>query len=175
MISILVWLVLAAVAALAIYVVTRPDSFRIERSITVQCAPEKVYELINNFHHWEAWSPWEKVDPNITRTYSGATQGPGAVYAWSGNKNIGQGRMEIKESTPPSRITIQLDFLAPFEAHNTAEFVITPQGNATHVSHAMFGPSPLMSKIMGLFFNMDKMVGSKFEEGLNNLKQLAER
>lgn len=165
---------IALVAVLLVYASTRPDSFRIERTITIQSPPEKVFALINNFHQWEVWSPWEKVDPHITRTYSGTPQGVGAIYAWSGNKDIGQGRMEIIESSAVSKIVIKLDFLAPFEAHNTAEFVLTPQGNTTQVTHAMFGPSPLLSKLMGLVFNMDKMVGDKFEEGLKNLKQMAE-
>lgn len=165
----------ALVGAVLAYVATRPDSFRVERSITIQSTPEKIFALINNFHQWEAWSPWEKIDPQISRTYSGAPQGTGAIYGWSGNKNIGQGRMEIVESIPSSKITIKLDFVTPFEAHNTVEFVLTPQGNTTHVTQAMYGPSPFIAKFMGLFFSMDKMVGDKYEEGLLTLKSLAEK
>jgi uncharacterized protein YndB with AHSA1/START domain len=175
--QIAIWILIVLVAltvVLWIYASSRPDHFRIERSTTIQSSPEKIFALINNFHQWEAWSPWEKVDPQISRTYSGSSEGVGAIYAWSGNKEIGRGRMEIIESNSPTKIAIQLDFFAPFEAHNTAEFVLTPQGDSTQVTHAMFGPSPLLSKLMGLVFNMDKMVGDKFEEGLKNLKQLAQ-
>jgi uncharacterized protein YndB with AHSA1/START domain len=163
------------VVAVLIYAATRPDSFRIERSTSIKAPPEKIFSLLNSFHQWEAWSPWEKVDPAIKRTYSGAESGRGAVYAWQGNKNIGQGRMEIVESTPNSRLVIKIDFLKPFEAHNTVEFTLAPQGDSAKVTHAMFGPSPFISKVMGLFFNMEKMVGPKFEEGLASVKALAEK
>jgi hypothetical protein len=163
------------IGAILIYASTRPDSFRIERSITIQSTPGKIFPLINNFHQWESWSPWEKIDPQIKRTYSGAPEAKGAIYEWSGNKNIGQGRMEITESVPPSKIIIKLDFITPFEAHNTVEFLLTIQGNSTLVTQAMYGPSPFVSKLMGLFFSMEKMVGGKYEEGLANLKRMAER
>lgn len=157
-----------------IYAATKPDTFRVERSITIKAPAEKIFPLINDFHRWEQWSPWEKVDPALKRTYSGADSGVGAAYAWFGNKEIGQGRMEIIESTPPLRLLIKIDFLAPFEAHNTVEFTLTTQGDSTILSHAMFGPSPYLAKLMGLFFSMDKMVGDKFEEGLGSLKAIAE-
>ena len=163
------------IGAILIYASTRPDSFRIERSITIQSTPGKIFPLINNFHQWESWSPWEKIDPQINRTYSGAPEAMGSIYEWSGNKNIGQGRMEITESVPPSKITIKLDFFTPFEAHNAVDFVLTPKGNSTLVTQAMYGPSPFISKLMGLFFSMDKMVGEKYEEGLTNLKRMAEK
>lgn len=157
-----------------IYAATKPDTFRVERSISIKAPAEKIFPLINDFHRWEQWSPWEKVDPALKRTYSGADSGVGAAYAWFGNKEIGQGRMEIIESTPPLRLLIKIDFLAPFEAHNTVEFTLTTQGDSTVLSHAMFGPSPYLAKLMGLFFSMDKMVGDKFEEGLGSLKAIAE-
>ena len=165
----------ALVGAILIYASTRPDHFRIERSITIQSTPERIFHLINDFHQWETWSPWEKIDPQIRRTYSGAPEAKGAVYEWSGNKDVGQGRMEITESTPSSKITIKLDFVTPFEAHNAVEFSLTPQGESTLVTQAMHGPSPFISKLMGLFFSMDKMVGEKYEEGLTNLKRMAEK
>lgn len=158
-----------------IYAATRPDSFRIERSTRIKAPPEKIFALINDLHQWEAWSPWEKIDPQIRRTYSGAASGKGAVYEWNGNKDIGQGRMEISETTPSSRILIKLDFMAPMEAHNLVEFTLAPQGDSTLVTQAMSGPSPYVAKLMGLVFSMDKMVGDKFEEGLGNLKGLAEK
>lgn len=168
-------IVLILLVVVILYATTRPDSFRIQRSIRINAAPDKVFPLVNDFHQWEAWSPWEKVDPAIRRTYSGASSGKGAVYAWEGNKNIGKGRMEIDESLAPSKVLIKIDFFAPMEAHNTVEITLEPQDGGTLVTHAMYGPSPFMSKLMGLVFNMDKMVGGKFEEGLANLKALAEK
>lgn len=166
-------LVLVVVMVL-IYAASKPDTFRIERSISIKAPAEKIFPLIDDFHRWEQWSPWEKVDPALKRTYSGAASGVGAAYAWFGNQEIGQGRMVIIESTPPLRLLIKIDFLAPFEAHNTVEFTLRKEGDSTVLSHAMFGPSPYLAKLMGLFFSMDKMVGDKFEEGLGSLKAIAE-
>jgi uncharacterized protein YndB with AHSA1/START domain len=163
------------IAALLIYAATKPDSFRIERSTTIKAPPEKVFALINDFHQWEAWSPWEKIDPALKRTYSGAPSGKGAVYEWDGNKEIGQGRMEITESTPASKVALKLDFVKPFEAHNMVDFTLATQGDSTTVTQAMYGPSPYISKLMTTFFSMEKMVGGKYEEGLANLKALAEK
>src|SRR5258706_11837199 len=116
------------VAVLLIYAATLPDSFRIERSAVIKAPPEKIFAFINDFHQWPAWSPWEKVDPALKRSYSGAPSGKGAAYAWEGNNKVGSGRMEILESVPDSRIAIKLDFLKPFQAHNMAEFTLTPAG-----------------------------------------------
>lgn len=180
MIKKLIATALALVAAVLLYAASRPDHFRIERSVTVNASPDKIFPLISNFHRWEAWSPWEKIDPKLSRTYSGATEGLGAVYAWSGNQDIGQGRMEIIEAQPSSKLRIKLDFVTPFEAHNTVDFVLIqqgpqgPQGSATVVTQSMQGPTPFISKLLGLVFSMDKMVGSKYEEGLASLKALAE-
>ena len=165
----------ALIAAVLIFAATRPDSFRLERSIAIKAPPEKIFALLNDFHQWEAWSPWEKIDPAVKRTYSGAASGRGAAYAWSGNQEVGAGRMEIVLPQPSSRLLIKLDFSAPFEAHNMVEFTLLRQGETTRVTQAMFGPSPYVSKLMGLVFSMDKMVGGKFEEGLANLKGLAEK
>jgi uncharacterized protein YndB with AHSA1/START domain len=165
---------LLAIAVL-IYASTRPDSFRIERSITVAAPAEKIFPLLNDLHQWEAWSPWEKIDPILQRSYSGPQSGKGAGYAWTGNKDVGQGSMEIIESTPSSKVVLSLHFLKPFEARNTVAFVLLPQANGTLVTQAMYGPSPFISKIMGLVFSMDKMVGSKYEEGLASIKALAEK
>jgi len=162
------------ILAFLIYVATRPDTFRVERSAHIEALPEKIFPLIDSFHQWEKWSPWEKVDPAIKRTYSGTESGKGAIYRWDGNKDVGQGQMEIIQSMPPGKLRIKIDFLTPFEAHNTVEFTLEAQGSGTLVNHAMFGPSPYLSKLMGIFFNMDKMIGDKFEEGLVNLRGLAE-
>jgi uncharacterized protein YndB with AHSA1/START domain len=162
-------------AALLIYAATRPDTFRIERSIGIQATPEKVFALINDLRAWSRWSPWERKDPGMQRSFSGPDSGQGAAYGWEGNKNVGTGRMEIVEASPPSRIVIKLDFMKPFEAHNTVEFSVQPQGTATQVTWAMFGPMPYLSKLMTTFFSMDKMCGKDFEAGLAQLKVAAEQ
>lgn len=170
-----VLLVLAIViAGVLAFASTRPDSFRLERSIVVEAPPARVFPLIADFHRWTEWSPWENVDADLKRTYSGSVQGRGAVYEWLGKKT-GQGRMEIVEAAEPSLVKIKLDFLKPFEAHNTAEFRLEPVGDGTRVHWAMFGPSNLLTKVIHLFFSMDRMVGKQFEQGLANLKALAER
>ena len=166
---------LAAIAALLLYAATRPDSFRLERSAQIQAPPEKVFALIDNFHDWTKWSPWENIDPALKRSYSGPEAGRGTIYAWEGNNKAGSGRMEIIESMPASKIAIKLDFLKPFEAHNTAEFTLTPKDGGTAVNWAMYGPNPYMAKLMQMFFSMDKMVGGQFEQGLTNLKAAAEK
>jgi uncharacterized protein YndB with AHSA1/START domain len=161
--------------ALLIFAATKPDSFRVERGIVIKAPPEKVFPLINDLHQWEPWSPWEKLDPSLKRTYSGANSGVGAIYEWQGNSDVGHGRMEIIESTAPSKVVLKLHFIKPFEAKNTVEFVVLKEGAGTRVTQAMYGPSPYISKVMSLVFSMDKMVGTKYEEGLGNLKNLAER
>lgn len=163
------------IAAILIYAATKPDTFRIQRTASINAPPEKIYPFINDFKSWVAWSPYEKVDQNLKRVYSGAGQGNGAVYEWDGNKDVGQGRMEILESVPSSKVLIKLDFLKPFEAHNQAEFSLAPNAGSTQVTWAMYGPQPYMAKVMTLFFSMDKMVGAQFEIGLTDLKALAEK
>jgi hypothetical protein len=172
----LIPILIAAVAlpgALAVYAATRPDAFRIQRSATIQAPPEAILPHINDFRRWEAWSPYEKLDPAMTKSYSGAASGPGAVYTWEGRK-AGAGRMEIRE-TSPRRVVIQLDFSKPFEAHNTAEFTLEPEGAATRVTWAMHGRSPFMSRVMGIVINLDNLVGKDFVAGLASLKTVAEQ
>mgnify|MGYP006323287413 FL=1 len=163
------------IAAILIYAATKPDSFRIARSTTIKAPSEKVFALINDYKQWEAWSPWEKIDPALKRTYSGAASGVGAIYEWSGNKDIGQGRMEIVESTPSTKVSLKLDFITPFEAHNMVDFTLAQQGDTTTITQAMYGPSPYLSKLMTIFFSMEKMVGGKYEEGLANIRAIAEK
>ncbi len=163
------------IAAVLILAATKPDSFRIERTAIVNAPAEKIFPLIADFHQWLNWSPWEGRDPALKRTYSGAEHGKGAVYAWEGNKNVGSGRMEILEATTSSKIVIKLDFLKPFEAHNTAEFTMLPQGAATNVVWVMHGPAPFMSKVMQVFMSFDNMIGKDFEAGLAKLKTISER
>ena len=164
--------VIAIVVALAM---TRPDTFRIQRTAVVDAPAENVFPLVADFHQWLNWSPWEGRDPALKRTYSGAERGKGAVYAWAGNKNVGSGRMEIIDATAPSQIAIKLDFFKPFEAHNTAEFTMMPQGRATRIVWVMHGPAPFISKLMQVFMNFDAMIGRDFEAGLANLKKLTEQ
>jgi uncharacterized protein YndB with AHSA1/START domain len=167
--------VVVLIGALLAYAATRPDSFRVERATVIKAPPAKVFALIDDFRQWAGWSPWEKLDPAMKRTHSGAASGKGAVYAWEGNGDVGAGRMEILETTAPSRVLIRLDFMKPFEATNTAEYTIQPEGEATRVTWAMYGPAPFLSKLMQVFVSMDKMIGKDFEQGLANLKALAER
>jgi len=177
-IGIAVLVVVVAVAGLLIYAATRPDDFRVERSIAVKAPPDKVMALVGDLRGWTAWSPYEKKDPAMKRAYSGAAAGKGAAYEWDGNKEVGHGRMEILEATP-SKVVIKLDFITPFEAHNIAEFTAQPQGDGkgdnTNVTWAMYGPSPFIAKVMQTVINMDRMVGKDFEAGLQNLKAVAEK
>jgi len=150
-------------------------TFRVERSFDIAAPAEKIYPLIADFRAWTQWSPYENRDPNLRRTYGAVTNGLGATYAWEGNKNVGSGKMEILQASPPSRIVIDLQFLKPFKAHNQAEFTLQPNGNTTRVSWAMTGPASLMMRVMGLFMNMDKMIGRDFEAGLAKLKSVTEK
>jgi hypothetical protein len=174
MLKIIAIAIVCVVVAVLAYAATRPDTFRVERTASVKAAPDKIYPHISNFHSWGAWSPYEKLDPAMKRTYSGAASGKGAVYAWEGNSKAGKGRMEITESAP-GKVAMNLDFETPFEAHNFAEFTMVPKGDTTEVTWAMHGPSPYLVKVIHLFFNMDKMVGPVFETGLANLKAIAEK
>ncbi|MCH8618339.1 SRPBCC family protein [Undibacterium sp. TS12] len=169
--AIIVFLVLAFL----LFIASRPGEFRIERSLSMRATPLQIFSLLNDFHEWEAWSPWEKADPAVQRTYSGMAQGKGAIYAWKGNRDLGEGRMEILETRPCDYLRLQINFIKPFAAQNTIEFRLEEKGDTTVLSHAMFGPCNFMSKLMGVFFSMDNMVGTKFEEGLQSIKEIAEK
>ena len=169
-----------AIAAVLILAATKPATFSVQRAIDVKAPPDRIFPLINDFHQWVSWSPYENKDPAMKRSYSGAESGKGAVYGWEGNSNVGTGRMEILETqiletSAPSKILIKLDFFKPFEGHNTAEFTMLPQGGATHVNWVMRGPAPFISKLMQVFMNLDHMIGKDFEVGLANLKKLTEK
>ena len=151
------------------------DTFRVQRATTIKAPPEKVYALIEDFNGWRSWSPWEKLDPAMKRTLSGEAKGKGAVYAWDGDKNVGAGRMEILESSPSSKVAIQLDFLRPFASRNSAVFTLEPKGDTTSVTWVMQGPSTYMTKLMSVFASMDSMIGKDFEAGLANMKAVAEK
>ncbi len=172
--GIAVLVVLVVVAGVLIYASTKPDTFRVERTVTIDAPPDKIFPLIVDLKSWTAWSPYEKKDPELKRSFGPITSGKGATYSWDGNKNVGQGSMEILDAAP-GKVVIKLDFVKPFEAHNTAEFIVQPKGNSSSVTWAIYGPSPIVSKVMGLFMNMDTMIGKDFEVGLANLKALAEK
>jgi uncharacterized protein YndB with AHSA1/START domain len=177
MLKVLAVVVAILVIALAVVLVlasTKPDTFRVERSAVIKAWPEKIFPLIADFHQWGRWSPYETRDPAMKRTYGGAESGKGATYAWEGDSNVGKGHMEILDAPAPQKVVIKLDFLKPFEAHNTAEFTLQPQGDGTRVTWAMQGPTPFIGKIMHLFINMDRMVGADFEVGLANLRKAME-
>lgn len=150
------------------------DTYTVTRTTTVAAAPAKVYEELVDFHRWQAWSPWEGLDPDQSRTYSGAASGKGAAYAWSGNRKVGQGSMEIVEATEPSKVALDLHFVKPFKADNDTWFVIEPDGTGSRVTWSMTGRKTLVTRVMGLFKSMDAMVGPDFEKGLTRLKATVE-
>jgi uncharacterized protein YndB with AHSA1/START domain len=169
-------LVLAAlIAGVLIFAATRPDTFTVQRSVVVNAPPEKIFPLINDFRSWAAWSPYEKLDPAMQRTFSEPAGGVGATYGWSGNSAAGAGNMKITETVVPTRLALDLDFIRPMETSNKVEFTLQPGGAGTQVTWAIRGPVPYVAKIMHLFFNMDKMIGGDFEKGLADLKLAAEK
>lgn len=172
---IVVLIIVAVIAAIVIIAAGKPDTFRIERSVGIKASPEKIFPLIDDLHQWEGWSPWEKVDLNMKKTFSGADSGKGAIYEWDGDKKIGAGKMEITESAPHSKVIIKLDFVRPFAASNTTEFTLRADGESTTVTWAMSGCNTFIGKVMSIFMNMDKMMGGYFEQGLNSMKGLAEK
>lgn len=172
---IVVAVIAVGIAGLLVYASTKPDISWVARSAQIQAPADKVFALINDLPAWQSWSPYEKKDPDMQRSFTGPTAGVGAKYAWAGDKNIGEGRMEIVESLSPLRIAIRLEFLKPFKNTAMAEFTLQPTANgATTVTWAMTGPAPLLSKVMDVVFNFDKMIGGDFAAGLADLKTLAE-
>lgn len=157
-----------------IYVALQPSNFTIQRSAVFSASPPAAFAQVNDFHKWEAWSPWAKMDPACRNEFSGEPAGNGAKFSWSGNKKVGEGRMTIVESKPYELIRIQLDFLKPFRATNMAEFTFEPRGEQTAVNWSMTGSRNFFFKAMCMFMNMDKIVGGEFEKGLADMKALAE-
>jgi uncharacterized protein YndB with AHSA1/START domain len=168
-------IVAIAVAGVLVFAATKPDTLRVQRSISINAPPQRIFPLIADFHQWRNWSPYEEKDPAMKRSYDGAERGKGAIYAWDGNKNVGSGRMEILEVAEPQKVAIKLDFFTPFEGHNTAEFTMLPQGDGTHVTWLMHGPARFVTKLMQVFINLDHMIGKDFEAGLANLKRINEK
>lgn len=169
-------LAVVAIAVILILAAMKPSDFVVERSVTINRTPDRIAPLINDFHNWNEWSPWVKLDPEMKTSFSGAPSGVGSIYEWDGNSKVGKGRMEIR-SIQPAKTTIKLDFLKPFEGHNTADFVLEPEGNsATRVTWVMYGPLTFIpGKVMSVFTNMDSMIGDDFQRGLANLKATAEK
>lgn len=174
MLILILSLLAMAVVALLIYAATRPNTLHIERSLLIQAAPEAILAQVNDFRRWRDWSPYEKLEPSMHREIGGAASGRGATYAWEGVGKAGAGRMEITD-TRPDRTTIQLDFSKPFVSRNIAEFATVAQTDGTLVVWSMQGPAAYMTKLMGVFLDMDRMIGRDFETGLAALKTVSEK
>ena len=171
--AVVVVLLVVGVGGVLAYAATKPDTFRVERALVIKASPEKIFPLINDLRAQSTWSPFEK-DPDMKRTNSGTAEGPGAVYEWDGNREVGAGRIAITDANPPRRVALALDRTRPMAAHNTVEFTLEPQANGTNVTWSMQGQQPYLVKVMSTFIDCDKMVGSQFEEGLAKLKALVE-
>jgi uncharacterized protein YndB with AHSA1/START domain len=168
--------IVIVITGIVLYAHTRPNVIQVTRSITIQAPAEKIFALIDDFHHWPAWAPQDKEDPTIKRIYGGAESGAGAICDWHGTGNAGRGRMTIVESAAPNKVLVKVDFVRPFVAHNVNEFVLDPSeaGTSTKVTWTMRGPNLFLMKVMGVFVNMDRMLGKHFEAGLQNLKIVSE-
>ena len=175
MLRIIAVVVAVLIAGVLLFAATKPDTFRVQRSATIKAPPERVFALINDFKRWDVWSPWEKKDPAMKRTFSATTSGKGASYGWEGNREVGKGRMEITESTPSSAVALKLEFQEPFESQNAVRFTLEPKGDLTQVTWTMNGPMPYISKVITIFCDMDAMIGKDFETGLGSLKAAAEK
>jgi hypothetical protein len=173
-ILIILGVVALLVAVFVVIVALQPADFRITRTATMSAEPPKVFAQVNDFHNWNGWSPWAKLDPAMKQTFDGAPAGTGAIYSWNGNNKVGEGRMTIVGSRPSELITIKLEFLKPFKATNTAEFSFKPQAQQTAVTWTMTGRKNFVLKAFGLFMSMDKMVGGDFEKGLASMKSIVE-
>lgn len=175
MLKTLALLVGAVIAALLLYAVSRPDRFHVERSTTIQAPAERLHPLVNDLRQFNTWNPYARKDPAMQVQYRGPAAGPGAMLEFQGNKDVGKGRIGITASSAPSSVTMQLDMFEPFEGHNVVTFSLVPEGNATRVTWAMDGPSPFVARLIGIFIDMDQMIGRDFEAGLSLLKSQAER
>ncbi|TIQ28859.1 MAG: polyketide cyclase [Mesorhizobium sp.] len=175
MLATILVILVVIIAAVLVLAATRPNDFVVSRSASIRAPAEAIFPLINDFKNWPRWSPFEKLDPNMQRTLSGADSGRGAAYAWEGNSKAGKGRMEITNSVPSSLVSLKLDFERPFRANNTVDFTLSPSGDGTNVTWSMRGARPFIAKLMGLFMNFDALIGKDFEAGLDNLKHATER
>lgn len=163
-----------AIAALLAYAATRPDTFSVTRTLSIKAPPAIIFPLIDDLSAFNTWNPFAKQDPAGKVIYRGPARGKGAAHDWDGNRHAGKGSIEITDSLPPSKIVMRLDMIKPMQAHNRVEFTLEPKGDATSVTWAMSGGQPLLAKVMTVFIDCDRMVGSQFEKGLADLKALAE-
>ena len=164
-----------AIVALLGYAATRPDTFRVQRSVSIKASPEKLYPLINDMKQFNTWNPFNRKDPSMKGTYRGPAAGPGAAFDFEGNSEVGKGTVSIVGGTPLRAVNMKLDMTAPMEAHNDIEFLLVPRGEVTELTWTMQGPCPYLGKLMGVIFDMDKMVGGEFDKGLAMLKAQAEK
>jgi len=171
---ILILILLAVVTVFVLIVAMQPSEFRVARSVTMSAPAPALFAQVNDFHRWEAWNPWGKIDPAIKQTYEGAPAGVGAIYSWVGNNQVGEGRMTITESRPNDLIRLKLEFYKPFAATNSAEFTFKPAGDQTAVTWSMTGNKNFMAKAIHLFVSMDKMIGGQFDKGLGSMKSVVE-
>ena len=171
----IVYLIVIAVIVVLVIAARQPDCFQVQRKTLINSPPDRIFTLLNDLKQWQHWSPWEKKDLAMKKTFGAVTAGKDAVYEWDGDRNVGRGRMEITESIPPERLTIKLEFIKPFVAHNIVEFMLVPKGDYTEVVWDIHGPMPFMSKVMCLFISMDRMIGKDFEAGLASLKTRTEK
>ena len=162
------------VIVFVVVVALRPSEYRVARTLMISAPAAAVFAQVNDFHKWDAWNPWAKIDPAMKQTYAGAPAGAGAVYTWTGNKEVGEGRMTLAESRPHELIRIDLEFLKPFAATSIAEFTFEPEGNQTVVTWSMAGKVNFVARVIHLFVDMDKMIGANFEQGLADMKSVVE-
>ncbi len=175
MLNVILIIIAVIIVVLVIVIALQPAESRVSRSTTISAPPAAVFAHVNDFHMWEAWSPWEKVDPAVKKTYGGSPTGVGATYAWEGNKEVGAGNMKIIESRPGELIRIHMEFLKPMKGLSTTDFTFKQEGDDTIVTQTMYGPKNFVSKAMCLVMNIDNMIGGMFEKGLASLKSVVER
>lgn len=170
----IVVMLLVLIAVCLVLIMMQPAHYQVERSAVINAPAPTVFALVNDFHKWDLWSPWAKLDPTMKQSYDGAPAGSGAMYSWAGNSQVGEGKMTIVESHPTDLVKIRLEFIKPFAATNATDFTFTPAGNSTNVKWTMSGDNNFVGKAFSLFMNMDKMIGADFEKGLANMKRVAE-
>jgi hypothetical protein len=170
-----IFLGLAAIVALILIIAAfQSDDMKVSRSATMAAPPDAVFKVVNDFRQWDAWSPWSKKDPNMKKSLEGPPEGVGAVYHWSGNNEVGEGKTTLVESKPSEKVGMKLEFVRPFAGTSDVQFTFVPEGNGTKTTWAMQGKKPFLGKVMGLFMDCDKMCGDQFNEGLANLKKIVE-
>ena len=162
------------IAIVLVYAATKPNTFHVERSVNIKASPDRIFAFINDFHQWNDWTPYNK-DPGMKKTFSENASGKGATYAWEGNKDVGKGDIAITESSPPARIAFDLHMIEPFEGRNHVVFALNAAGDSTNVTWSLDDTQAYFVRLMGVFVNMDKMIGKDFETGLARLKSVAEK